>query len=67
MKGFDFVCPDGHKFYELYRADEEIPDELPCEECAKAGKPGVKMERVKFYATAGIMLPSAPGSYNQGF
>lgn len=67
MKGFDFVCHQGHKFYELYRQDEEIPDEIPCEECKQAGQDGVKMERVKFYPTAGVMLPSAPGSYNQGF
>jgi hypothetical protein len=67
MKGFDFVCNHAHKFYELYRADEEIPDELPCVACEQEGRPDVKMVRVRFYPTAGVMLPSAPGTYSQGF
>lgn len=65
MKSFDFKCPKGHVFNELYRESEEIPDELPCEECAKNGEQSV-MTRVKLYPVAGVMLPSSPGSYNQG-
>jgi hypothetical protein len=66
MKSFDFKCPNGHVFNELYRADETIPEELPCEECKKEGVDAT-MVRVRFYATPGVMLPSNPGSYNQGF
>lgn len=65
MKSFDFVCPKGHKFNELYRSDEVIPDEMPCETCAKEGTTAV-MTRVKLYPIPGVMLPSAPGNYNQG-
>lgn len=66
MKSFDFECPKGHKFNDLFRSDETIPDEIPCEECAKAGATSV-MTRIRIYAVPGVMLPSAPGSYNQGF
>lgn len=65
MKSFDFVCEQGHKFNELYRSDETIPDELPCAECATVGVTAV-MTRVKLYALPGVMLPTSPGSYNQG-
>lgn len=65
MKSFDFECPDGHKVNDLFRESEEIPDEIPCDECAKSGKAAV-MTRIRIYAVPGVMLPSSPGSYNQG-
>ena len=66
MRIFDFICEKGHKCEEMYRSTETVPDELPCEACAKAGESAI-MTRVKFYPTAGYCLPSGPGSYNQGF
>lgn len=66
MKSFDFVCEKGHKYNEIYRSDETIPDEMPCDKCKEVGVEAV-MTRVKLYPVAGYMLPSSPGSYNQGF
>lgn len=66
MKSFDFVCPAGHKFNELYRSDETIPDEIPCVACMAEGVEAV-MTRIKIYAVPGVMLPTAPASYNQGY
>lgn len=67
MKTFDFVCQAGHKYEEIYRSDETIPDAIPCEKCVAEGKPDAQMERVKLYPTAGFMLPSGTGTYSQGF
>lgn len=63
MKMFDYVCPAGHKEEELFRSDETIPDEKPCEKCAKDGVENAIMTRVRLYPVPGVMLPSAPASY----